>query len=459
MLNRREFLAVGGVSAVGAALASVPRFGLAAALPPAKADVTLRIAPVSVEIAPGVVIKTVGYNGKVPGPVLRMREGKRTTFEVINDTDMPELVHWHGQFVSSETDGAEEEGTPLVPAHGTRQYTIMPAPSGTRYYHTHMASKGNLDMGTFNGMFGFFYIEPKSEPGNYDQEFFLAAHHWGPSLAHMGPPNNGWEIAYSGASINDKALGHGDPIRVKQGQRVLFRMLNSSATDDISFALPGHKFKVITLDGNPVPTQAEVEVLTLAVAERADVVVEMNQPGVWVLGSVDDEERKNGMGIVIEYENQKGEPQWVKPPKTPWDYTIFGNQNKQPEPDGTFDLTFKKINGQRVTFNRWMINDKSWPETDPLLVQAGKRYRMIFRNQTADTHPLHLHRHSFEIVNVGNRAGEIKTTAGVMKDILNVPSFGSAQVDFVANHPGDTLFHCHMQLHMDFGFMTLVKYT
>src|SRR5713226_9280147 len=94
ILNRREFLAVTGVSAVGAALASVPRFSSVAALPLAKPDLTLRIAPVSVEIAPGVVIKTVGYNGKIPGPILRMREGKLVTIDVQNDTDMTELVHW-----------------------------------------------------------------------------------------------------------------------------------------------------------------------------------------------------------------------------------------------------------------------------------------------------------------------------------------------------------------------------
>src|SRR6266700_1708316 len=184
MLNRREFLAATSASAVGVALASVPRFSTAAALPLAKPDISLRIAPVNVEIAPGVFVKTIGYNGKVPGPTLRVREGKRSTIEVINDTDIPELVHWHGQFVASEVDGAEEEGTPVVPAHGSRLYTIIPAPSGTRYYHTHMASKGELERGTFNGQYGFFHVEPKSEPGNYDQEHFLAAHHWGPSLAH-----------------------------------------------------------------------------------------------------------------------------------------------------------------------------------------------------------------------------------------------------------------------------------
>src|SRR6202521_1607985 len=138
MLNRREFLTVTGVSAVGAALTSVPRFSSIAALPLAKPDLTLRIAPVSVEIAPGAVIKTVGYNGKTPGPVLRMREGKRATFDIINDTDVPEFVHWHGDFFPAEVEAAEKKGPPAVPAHGRRQYTFTPQPSGTRWYHTHV---------------------------------------------------------------------------------------------------------------------------------------------------------------------------------------------------------------------------------------------------------------------------------------------------------------------------------
>jgi FtsP/CotA-like multicopper oxidase with cupredoxin domain len=465
MLNRREFLTVTGAGAVGAALVSVPRFSSLAAPLPAKPDVTLRIAPVSVEIAPGTVINTVGYNGKAPGPVLRMREGKRITVDVHNDTGIDELVHWHGQFVSSEVDGSQEEGTPLVPAHGGRQYTFTPGPSGSRWYHTHTMAMDHLDRGGFTGQFGFFYVEPKSEPGNYDQEIFLAAHHWQPALAHLGPPNNGWEIAYGSASINDKALGHGDPIRVKQGQRVLFRFLNSSATDDVNFALPGHKFKVIAMDGNPVPTQAEVDVLMVGVAERIDAVVEMNRPGVWILGSTDDKERNMGMGIVVEYAGQSGEPVWEKQEKSMWDYTVFGMQREVwdeaqarlgavTEPDGKFELTFKKIPGNRVDYNRWTINDKQWPDTDPMMVQKGKRYRMIFHNQTGDWHPLHLHRHDFEIVKIGG-----KSTAGIKKDILNMPRFSDAEVDFVANQPGPSLFHCHMQLHMDYGFKSLVKYT
>src|SRR5579871_1784394 len=83
-----------------------------------KADFTLRIAPVTVELTPTRIISTIGYNGTSPGPVLRMKEGKPVTVEVINETDVPELVHWHGLFLPAEVDGVEEENTPMVPPRG-----------------------------------------------------------------------------------------------------------------------------------------------------------------------------------------------------------------------------------------------------------------------------------------------------------------------------------------------------
>src|SRR6202140_1431016 len=110
-------------------------------------------------------------------------------------------------------------------------------------------------------------------------------------------------------------LGHGDPIRVRAGQRVLFRLLNASATDDLRIALPGHQFQVVALDGNPVPTPRSVSMLQLGVAERIDAIVEMKQPGVWILGSTKADDREKGMGVVLEYANQKGAPQWMDPPK------------------------------------------------------------------------------------------------------------------------------------------------
>ena len=182
----------------------------------------------------------------------------------------------------------------------------------------------------------------------------------------------------------------------------------------------------------------------------------MNQPGVWVLGSARDEERNRGMGVVIEYAGRQGEPQWVPVESTTWDYTLFGSQVQSPEtnkaPDETILLTFKKIPGERVTFNHWTINDKEFPDVPPLLVQKGKRYRLVFHNENGDSHPLHLHRHNFEIRNIAG-----KPSSGIIKDIVNVARQSTAEVDFVADQTGLSLFHCHMQQHMDFGFKMLVK--
>ena len=73
------------------------------------ADYTLRIGATPVEIAPKRIVSTVTYNGKFPGPLLRFKEGRPVTVEIFNDTDTPEQLHWHGQMVSTDVDGAAEE--------------------------------------------------------------------------------------------------------------------------------------------------------------------------------------------------------------------------------------------------------------------------------------------------------------------------------------------------------------
>lgn len=108
----------------------------------------------------------------------------------------------------------------------------------------------------------------------------------------------------------------------------------------------------------------------------------------------------------------------------------------------------------RGGWNRWTINGKSWPDTNPLFtVERGKRYRLVMTNQSRDEHPVHLHRHTFVVTKIGD-----KPTDGVMKDTLNMPRQSTAEVDFVADDPGPTLFHCHHQDHMDEGFMGLITY-
>ena len=465
-MNRRSFITSAGVLLANRSLhALLPMQKKQNTVPVGKADHSLRIEPCTLEIGPGVTIKTLAYNGQVPGPLLRLREGLPVTIDVFNASANSDLVHWHGLAIDSLNDGAMEEGSAMIPAGSTHRYSFTPKPLGTRWYHTHASAYDDLSIGTYTGQFGFLLVEGKEQPARYDQEINLAIHHWEPSFVPMVqtmreqssnmPLTTGSDVGYKYGTINAHMLGAGEPIRVKQGQRVLMRLLNASATENVVLALPGHNFKIIAMDGNPVPNPRSVEVLSLAVAERIDAIVEMNAPGVWVLGSMLEKERQMGLGIIVEYAGKTGTPVWKDPPAGEWDYTQFANAAEAPKPDETFVLTFRDsgpLHGSK--FDTWTINNKSWPDIEPLTVQQGKRYRMVFRNGSGDQHPIHLHRHTFEVTRIGD-----KQMRGLMKDVINVMPLDTVEVDFVANNPGDTLLHCHQQLHMDFGFMQLIKYS
>lgn len=116
-------------------------------------------------------------------------------------------------------------------------------------------------------------------------------------------------------------------------------------------------------------------------------------------------------------------------------------------------LTFRSKFSGHGEFDSWTINGKSFPKTDTIAIQQGKRHRLVMRNESMDDHPVHLHRHTFEVTKLGGKA-----VSGLRKDVLVVNAKSTAEVDFVANNPGMTLFHCHQQSHMDFGFMMLFRY-
>jgi len=474
-MNRRSFLSSAGAFAFSPLarplLLAQAKNSVAPAkktAPPAKdsspADYTLTIEPTTLEISPGVNVKTIAYNGQVPGPLLSLKNGKPVTIDVLNHSPQEDIVHWHGLAIDTLNDGAMEEGSPVIPAAGRLRYSFTPRPTGTRWYHTHAGAGSNLSLGTYTGQFGFLLVDGAPDPGHYDQEIFLAIHHWEPSFVPMAetmqaqsanmPATSGSDVGYKYATINQHRLGAGEPIRVKQGQRVLMHLLNASATENALLSLPGHTFKVLAMDGNPVPKPTSVEMLSLAVAERIDCLVEMNSPGVWILGSTNDKSRQMGLGIVVEYAGSSGPPVWKDPVHTDWDYSTFAASAPAPTPDEIINLTFSDIGPIGSSkFDTWTINDKSWPNVDPIRVKQGKRYRFIMNNSSADQHPMHLHRHSFEVTQIGD-----KKLSGLIKDTVNIMPLDTVAIDFNADNPGDSLFHCHMQLHMDYGFMQILKY-
>src|SRR5580700_3628529 len=258
-LSRRKFLSTAPAVAGGALLRGHAGFALTPAdyqQTETKADYALTIATQPIELAPNRIVSVTTYNGQFPGPLLRFREGVRVTVDVRNETDVPEQLHWHGQAIPTDVDGAAEEGTPFIPPHGSRRISFVPKPSGFRFYHSHVRSGSDLSKGQYSGLVGPLYIEPKNHPGNYDREVFLTLKEFQPTLSRGGdmamdflsPAEtvaslkdqgeskmnaslakgmpHGYEVGYDSFTINGRMLGHGEPVRVKQGERVLFHILN-----------------------------------------------------------------------------------------------------------------------------------------------------------------------------------------------------------------------------------------
>ncbi len=201
-------------------------------------DYKLRIATSPVELAPDRIVSLTTYNGQCPGPLLRFKEGQPVIIEVSNETDTPEQLHWHGQSVPSAVDGASEEGTPFIPAHGKQRISFTPKPAGLRFYHTHVRAGANLSAGMYSGQVGPVYIEPKHEPGRYDREIFLVLKEFEPTFSRGGdmdmnflfPPARVKPLEDQGESAMKASLAKGIRTGLKWDTAPLRSMAGCEAT-------------------------------------------------------------------------------------------------------------------------------------------------------------------------------------------------------------------------------------
>jgi FtsP/CotA-like multicopper oxidase with cupredoxin domain len=457
MISRRDLLKLSSLAALTSPLPAFAR-------DPGTPDYKIDIAPVTLDLSPRHRVRTTAYNGQVPGALLRFKENRPVIIEVTNHTDRPEVVHWHGLFTPPEVDGAVEEGTPPIAAGASARYTFTPRPAGFRWYHTHTMAMNDLSRAQYGGQHGFLMVEPRDDPAPYDQEFFLALHDWAGYL--LANEDGAMNPSYAIATINGKAMGFGEPLRVKQGQRILLHVLNSSPTEVHWIALAGHSFRVVALDGNPVPTPRTLSMLRLAPAERISAVVEMNNPGVWVLGEVRKHVHSLGMAVAVEYESKAGPPRWEQPPALVWSYEQFAavqSGGPSSEPPILVPLVFESKFRGHGAMEAWTINGESYPNAKVAPLVRGRRYRLLLINKSMDDHPLHLHRHSFELRALGAPLAAAEGIAprdirGIMKDVVLIDAQTRAEVEFTADNPGASLFHCHQQNHMDLGFMMLFGY-
>lgn len=184
MLTRRRFAQMAGMTSAAVALGQMKMPAGQPTAPPIPAnapvaDFTLDIAPYLLEASPKHRFPTVAYNGQVPGPLLRMKQGMEVSIDIHNHSEEADIVHWHGLFLPVAVDGAMEEGSPMIPPGASTRITFVPDPAGFRWFHTHTSAGNDLRKAQFGGEHGFLLIEPQENPAPYDHEVFLALHDWG----------------------------------------------------------------------------------------------------------------------------------------------------------------------------------------------------------------------------------------------------------------------------------------
>jgi FtsP/CotA-like multicopper oxidase with cupredoxin domain len=441
------------------------------------------------ELAPGKAVRGMTYNGRLPGPELRVKEGERVRVVLKNALSEPTTIHWHGVDVPNAMDGVPGITQAPVPAGGTFVYEFEARPAGTRWYHTHFQEHRQMDL----GLMGPLIIEPAGrEPFPVDREHTLVLDDWatgtGPTLPStregtaggrggMGGMMRGMDgmmsgrgmggmmrggsvhdVPYDVMTINGKAYPATDTLRVRKGERIRLRVINASADHTHVLRLAGHRLRVTHTDGNPLVAGVDVDALPIAPAERYDVLVVAQRPGAWVLQCLQPGHAQAGERMAVVYEGF--ERATLEPAAEGmadlvlWDYGLGRGRDVLPRAAGPVRAFSQVLSGGMMGSDRWTINGQQYPDTDPLAVTKDALVRVRLANMSMEAHPMHLHGQSFRVVAVNGQ----RLAAALVKDTVDVAAhMGAVDIEFAAHNPGVWFFHCHKPMHMDGGMVALVK--
>ncbi len=275
-------------------------------------EFTLVAAPVKWEIEPGLVVDGWGYNGQVPGPTLRVTEGDLVRVHLVNQLPEATTIHWHGIDVPTNMDGVPGLSQEPVEPGQSFTYEFTATNPGTRWYHSHTDTDGQIQL----GLFGAFIIDPvQPEPVQYDREFTYILNEkaldYTPAVAmgeadilHRDAGNGrGGQLQYDLFLMNGRAGTAIDPLSIAPGQRIRIRLINAGNLVH-AMHLHGQSFKIIATDGNLVPAAAQLtkDTVNIAPGERFDLLVDGTNPGVWMFHCHINNHAANGMTTALTYD-------------------------------------------------------------------------------------------------------------------------------------------------------------
>ena len=469
-VSRRTVLRTGGGAALAAMLSG--RSTLAAATRrdfQLTADATAR-APIAGAPYPRTAVWA--YNGALPGPLIRARQGERLRVLVENRLAEETTVHWHGLRVPNAMDGvAHLTQKPIVPG-GRFIYEFDLPDAGTYWYHPHQRGFEQVA----RGLYGPLVVEEKS-PIRVDRDVTWVLDDWRlqKDAQIAGGFGNMMDMSHAGRIGNTVTINGRAPLAfaVRAGERVRLRLINVANARNFALDFAGHRPRIVALDGQPVaPHEPSGGRIVLGPAMRADLIIDMEGRS-GEKHTVTDRfyPRQEYRLIDIAYDA-------ARPLRnSPLDAPIALAPNTVPEPDPAaarrHEIVFSggmmgsmpaaMMGGRRVDIREMMHRGKMWAINgvaatghvmDPVLtLERGRSHLLAMTNDTAWHHPIHLHGHAFRVLSRNGRA----TPHREWRDTVLMAPREKVDIAFVADNPGDWMFHCHILEHMEGGMMAVIR--
>lgn len=438
----------------------------------------LRPQPATVDLG-GVTVQTLAYGDQVPGPLIRASVGDELAVKVSNGLDHDTSVHWHGIALRNDMDGASP-ATPNIKPGNDFTYTFSVPHAGTYWAHPHTGLDADY------GLYLPVIIDDPADPANYDAEWIVVLDDWtsgaGKSpqqiydglramggMGHMGGHDmsgmgdmpmatsallggDAGDVKYPYFLANGRIPAAPTVFNAKPGQRIRLRIINAGADTAFRVALAGHRMTVTHTDGFPVDP-VEVDALLLGMGERYDVVV---TAGSGVFPLVAAAEGKDSAARALLSTGAGTAPDPAFRPKeltekvgTVADFTATPAADLGPlKPDVALAA---ELTGSMMKYD-WGINGRPFDNRQALTVREGQRATITFANSTTMWHPMHLHGHTFQVLQADGRRGP-------RKDTLIVLPKQKLTVALVADNPGEWMLHCHNAYHQEAGMMTTLDYT
>jgi FtsP/CotA-like multicopper oxidase with cupredoxin domain len=410
------------------------------------------------------------YGDRVPGPEVRVHQGEPVRIVVRNQLPEETTVHWHGIRLPNAMDGVPGLTQPPIKPGEQFTYEFTPPDAGTFWYHPHADSLQQLGRGLAGPL---IVEEPAAVPVDRDILWVLSDWRLTSDAQIASGFGNGMDAAMSGRVGNTVTINGevSEEVSVRAGERIRLRLVNAALARIMALRFEGHRPVIIAIDGQPCdPHEPEEGRLLLGPAMRADILLDtQGEPGRRYRVIDDFYEGLSYWLTQLAYD--KAPP--IRP--HPLDAAFALSRNPLPEPDlasaerhelrlqggmmgGGAMMGLGGMDGVRQGAS-WAINGASMicngrADMPPSMVLLlGRSYVLTLRNETAWWHPMHLHGHSFRVLNRNGAPVAHRQWA----DTVLVPPKETVDIAFVANNPGDWMLHCHVVDHQVSGMMTVLR--